>query len=264
MKYTTTVADYLRWRGDIPFSADPFNEVDNLVLCIVSYLNFRRFPELLTRNPKEAVLLRDISQKLTEEDEQLGLSRLAYIPVVQQAAQTERFADVRMFAFEDRSDEEAQMQFAAVSFLLPDKSVFIAFRGTDTTLVGWKEDFNMSFLESVPAQVRAAEYAAEILKLCRFHRIRIGGHSKGGNLAAWAGLHLPRRAYDRLLAVYNNDGPGFNRSMTELPEYKLLREKLHTFIPESSIVGVLLEHCEEYTVIASTARSVMQHEALSW
>ena len=264
MKYTTTVVDYLRWRGDIPFSADPFNEVDNLVLCIVSYLNFRRFPELLTRNPKEAVLLRDISQKLTEEDEQLGLSRLAYIPVVQQAAQTERFADVRMFAFEDRSDEEAQMQFAAVSFLLPDKSVFIAFRGTDTTLVGWKEDFNMSFLESVPAQVRAAEYAAEILKLCRFHRIRIGGHSKGGNLAAWAGLHLPRRAYDRLLAAYNNDGPGFNRSMTELPEYKLLREKLHTFIPESSIVGVLLEHCEEYTVIASTARSVMQHEALSW
>ena len=122
MKYTTTVADYLRWRGDIPFSADPFNEVDNLVLCIVSYLNFRRFPELLTRNPKEAVLLRDISQKLTEEDEQLGLSRLAYIPVVQQAAQTERFADVRMFAFEDRSDEEAQMQFAAVSFLLPDGS----------------------------------------------------------------------------------------------------------------------------------------------
>ena len=105
MKYTTTVVDYLRWRGDIPFSADPFNEVDNLVLCIVSYLNFRRFPELLTRNPKEAVLLRDISQKLTEEDEQLGLSRLAYIPVVQQAAQTERFADVRMFAFEDRSDE---------------------------------------------------------------------------------------------------------------------------------------------------------------
>ena len=160
MKYTTKVVDYLRWRGDIPFSADPFNEVDNLVLCIVSYLNFRRFPELLTRNPKEAVLLRDISQKLTEEDEQLGLSRLAYIPVVQQAAQTERFADVRMFAFEDRSDEEAQMQFAAVSFLLPDKSVFIAFRGTDTTLVGWKEDFKIGFLESGPAEGRAAEYAA--------------------------------------------------------------------------------------------------------
>jgi len=70
--------------------------------------------------------------------------------------------------------------------------------------------------------------------------------------------------YDRLMDVYNNDGPGFNRSMTELPEYALLREKMHTFIPESSIVGVLLEHCEDYTVIASTAKSIMQHEALSW
>lgn len=264
MKYTTTVADYLTWRGDIPFSVDPFNEVDNLVLCIVSYINFRRFPELLTRNPREAVLLSDICQKLTVEDEQLGLSQLSYIPVVQQAAQTERFAGTRMFAFEDRSDEEAQMQFAAVTFLLPDKSVFVAFRGTDTSLVGWKEDFNMSYLESVPAQVRAAEYTAEIMRLCRFHKVRIGGHSKGGNLAAWAGLHLPHRDYGRLLAVYNNDGPGFSRSMTERPEYALLKDKLHTFIPESSIVGMLLEHCEDYTVIASTARSIMQHEALSW
>ena len=262
MKYTTTVADYLTWRGDIPFSVDPFNEVDNLVLCIISYINFRRFPELLTRNPREAASLRDICQKLTQEDEQLGLSQLSYIPVAQQAAQTERFAGTRMFASEDRSDQETQ--FAAVSFLLPDKSVFVAFRGTDTSLVGWKEDFNMSYLESVPAQVRAAEYTAEIMRLCRFHKVRIGGHSKGGNLAAWAGLHLPHKDYGRLLAVYNNDGPGFNRSMTERPEYVLLRDKMHTFIPESSIVGVLLEHCEDYTVIASTAKSIMQHEALSW
>ena len=262
MKYTTTVADYLTWRGDIPFSVDPFNEVDNLVLCIISYINFRRFPELLTRNPREAVSLRDICQKLTQEDEQLGLSQLSYIPVAQQAAQTERFAGTRMFAFEDRSDQETQ--FAAVTFLLPDKSVFVAFRGTDTSLVGWKEDFNMSYLESVPAQVRAAEYTAEIMRLCRFHKVRIGGHSKGGNLAAWAGLHLPHKNYGRLLAVYNNDGPGFNRSMTERPEYVLLRDRMHTFIPESSIVGVLLEHCEDYTVIASTAKSIMQHEALSW
>ena len=99
---------------------------------------------------------------------------------------------------------------------------------------------------------------------CRWNKLRIGGHSKGGNLAAWAGLHLPHKVYDRLMDVYNNDGPGFNRSMTELPEYALLREKMHTFIPESSIVGVLLEHCEDYTVIASTAKSIMQHEALSW
>lgn len=262
MKYTTTVADYLTWRGDIPFSVDPFNEVDNLVLCIISYINFRRFPELLTRNPREAVSLRDICQKLTQEDEQLGLSQLSYIPVAQQAAQTERFAGTRMFAFEDRSDQETQ--FAAVSFLLPDKSVFVAFRGTDTSLVGWKEDFNMSYLSAVPAQIRAAAYTEEIAAACPDRGLRIGGHSKGGNLAAWAAIHIPAPLQDRLLAAYNNDGPGFSHDMVDSAAYRRVADKLHTYIPESSIVGILLEHAEDYAVIDSSNRSIMQHEPMSW
>ena len=262
MKYTTTVADYLTWRGDIPFSVDPFNEVDNLVLCIISYINFRRFPELLTRNPREAVSLRDICQKLTQEDEQLGLSQLSYIPVAQQAAQTERFAGTRMFAFEDRSDQETQ--FAAVTFLLPDKSVFVAFRGTDTSLVGWKEDFNMSYLSAVPAQIRAAAYTEEIAAACPDRGLRIGGHSKGGNLAAWAAIHIPAPLQDRLLAAYNNDGPGFSHDMVDSAAYRRVADKLHTYIPESSIVGILLEHAEDYAVIDSSNRSIMQHEPMSW
>lgn len=262
MKYTTTVADYLTWRGDIPFSVDPFNEVDNLVLCIISYINFRRFPELLTRNPREAVSLRDICQKLTQEDEQLGLSQLSYIPVAQQAAQTERFAGTRMFAFEDRSDQETQ--FAAVSFLLPDKSVFVAFRGTDTSLVGWKEDFNMSYLSAVPAQIRAAAYTEEIAAACPDRGLRIGGHSKGGNLAAWAAIHISAPLQDRLLAAYNNDGPGFSHDMVDSAAYRRVADKLHTYIPESSIVGILLEHAEDYAVIDSSNRSIMQHEPMSW
>ena len=262
MKYTTTVADYLTWRGDIPFSVDPFNEVDNLVLCIISYINFRRFPELLTRNPREAVSLRDICQKLTQEDEQLGLSQLSYIPVAQQAAQTERFAGTRMFAFEDRSDQETQ--FAAVTFLLPDKSVFVAFRGTDTSLVGWKEDFNMSYLPAVPAQLRAAAYTEEIAAACPDRGLRIGGHSKGGNLAAWAAIHISAPLQDRLLAAYNNDGPGFSHDMVDSAAYRRVADKLHTYIPESSIVGILLEHAEDYAVIDSSNRSIMQHEPMSW
>ena len=263
MKYTTTVTDYLTWRGDIPFSVDPFNEVDNLVLCIISYLDFSRFPELLTRNPKEAADLEDICARLTEADDQLGLSQLSYIPVARQAAACERFAGTKMFAFEDRSD--AQTQFAAVSFLLPDKSVFVAFRGTDTSLVGWKEDFNMSYLEAVPAQVRAAEYTAEIARVCRWHKLRIGGHSKGGNLAAWAAVHLDEKLQrKRLIAAYNNDGPGFSRDLVDTPSYQAVADRLFTYIPASSIVGVLLEHAEDYEVVDSTARSIMQHEPLSW
>ena len=203
-------------------------------------------------------------QLLTEEDEQIGLSEESYIPVMRAMAATERFREVKMFAFDSSIDEEKVMQFCAVSFLLPDKSVFVAYQGTDTTLVGWQEDFNMSFLTAVPAQLRATEYAEAVARACPRMKLRLGGHSKGGNLAAWAAIHLPQRYQKRLAAAYNNDGPGFSPEVIASEEYRRSVEKIHTFIPESSIVGMLLEHTENYEIIDSSNRSVMQHEPLSW
>ena len=260
-----TVMDYLRWRGDLPLARDGFNEVDNLVLCIISYLNFRRFDDLKTTDPTGAVALPDVAARLTEEDEQLGLSELDYIPLMRLAAETERFRDVRMFGFTHEWDEEKEMQFDAVSYLLPDNTLFVSFMGTDTSLVGWKEDFNMSFLSAVPAQERAAVYSAAMAAACPSRKLRIGGHSKGGNLAAWAAIHIPADLQKRrLLAAYNNDGPGFSHDMVETEAYRRVADKLHTYIPESSIVGVLLEHAEDYAVIDSSNRSIMQHEPMSW
>ena len=260
-----TVMDYLRWRGDLPLARDGFNEVDNLVLCICSYLNFRRFDDLKTTDPTGAVALPEVAARLTEEDEQLGLSELDYIPLMRLAAETERFRDVRMFGFTHEWDEEKEMQFDAVSYLLPDNTLFVSFMGTDTSLVGWKEDFNMSFLSAVPAQERATAYSAAMAAACPNRKLRIGGHSKGGNLAAWAAIHIPAALQkQRLLAAYNNDGPGFSHDMVETEAYRRVADKLHTYIPESSIVGVLLEHAEDYAVIDSSNRSIMQHEPMSW
>ena len=173
-----TVFDYLQWRGDLTLQQDPFNEVDNLVLCIIAYINLRKIDRLWSKNPKDAMLIGDVCARLTAADEQMGLSSLDYIPVMRAAAETERFRDTRLFAFESRNDEAKQMQFAAVSFLLPDGSVFIAYRGTDTSLVGWKENFNMSYLETVPAQARATEYAQEVIRACKHRPYRIGARTK--------------------------------------------------------------------------------------
>ena len=260
-----TVMDYLRWRGDLPFARDGFNEVDDLVLCIISYLNFRRFDDLRTTDPARAVALPDVAARLTEEDEQLGLSELDYIPLMRLAAETERFRDVRMFGFTHEWDEAKEMQFDAVSYLLPDDTLLVSFMGTDTSLVGWKEDFNMSFLTAVPAQERATAYTVEMAAACPDRKLRIAGHSKGGNLAAWAAIHIPAQLQEqRLLDAYNNDGPGFSHDMVDSDAYRRVADKLHTYIPESSIVGVLLEHAEDYAVIDSSNRSVMQHEPMSW
>lgn len=259
-----TVFDYLTWRGDLTFAQDGFNEVDNLILCIISYINFKKISRLWSTDPAEAMLMSEVCPLLTQEDEQLGLSDEDYIPLMRAAAQTKRFSEVKLFAYESRRDDVQEMQFNAVSFLLPDNSVFVAYMGTDRSFAGWKEDFNMSFLEAVPAQVRATEYAMEIAAVCPDRTLRIGGHSKGGNLAAWAAVHIPEKLQNRMAAAYNNDGPGFSKGFLEREEYKRVEDKIHTYIPESSIVGVLLEHAEDYAVIDSNNRAVMQHEPLSW
>ena len=264
-KSSGTVFDYLRWRGDLSFAQDPFNEVDNLILCIICYLNFRRFRTLRSKDPAKAVKMGDVCRRMTKKDEQLGLSWHDYIPLMEQAAQTRRFADTALFAFTYENDTKKEMQFEAISFLLPDNSVFVSYMGTDTSLVGWKENFNMSYLQTVPAQKRAAEYATEIARACPNRILRLGGHSKGGNLAAWAAIHLPEDIRDRQLAdAYNNDGPGFQKGLLNTEAYQTVAKKIHTYVPESSIVGVLLEHAEDYAVIDSSNRAVLQHEPLSW
>ena len=264
-KATTTIWDYLRWRGDLLLTQDGFNEVDNLLLCIVAYIDFRRIARLRSFDPTYAMPIGDVCALLTEEDEQRGLSPEDYIPVMRAMAETARFRDVRMFAFEDSYDEEKVMQFSAVSFLLPDDSVFVAYRGTDTTLVGWVEDFNMSFMTAVPAQLRAVDYAVEVAGRTPHRQLRIGGHSKGGNLAAYAAIYLPEKLQTkRLLAAYNNDGPGFNAEVLASDGFARVAEKIHTFIPQSSAVGMLLEHTEDYTIIDSSTVSLLQHEPLSW
>lgn len=260
----TTVFDYLRWRGDLTFAQDAFNEVDNLILCIIAYLNFRRFPELRSRDADKAVLMSDIVPRMTAEDEQQGLSPNNYIPLMKLAAESCRFAPVRLFGYETVRDETREMQLDALSFLLPDGTLFCAFMGTDRSLVGWKENLNLSYMDAVPAQIGAVEYVEDMAWRCPERPVRIGGHSKGGNLAAYAAIHIPEALQARMLDAYNNDGPGFRRDVTDTAEYRRIAAKLHTYIPAASIVGVLLEHTEDYTVVASSSRAIMQHEPLTW
>ena len=260
----TNVLDYLRWRGDLTLERDPFNEVDALLMCIVSYIDFARLEELRSKNPACALPLGAVCARLAGEDGQRGLSDRPHIPVLEAMAASARFREARIFGWESLHDEEKEMQFDAVSFLLPDETVFIAYMGTDRSLVGWKEDFNMSYLPSVPAQQRATAYAAEIAAACGGRPLRLGGHSKGGNLTVWAASHLPEAVQARILSAWNNDGPGFSEDLFASEGYGRVADRVRTFVPESSVIGILMEHTDDYEVIASTNRSVMQHEPLSW
>lgn len=259
------IFDYLDWRGDIPMGSDGFNEVDNLILSVISYIDFTN---VVPSDPNSGgITLADAEKKLQElerADQELGL----IVPdqtcdFMKRAARTKRFSDIVLYSYVDKIDADLGMQFSALTFALPDKTLFIAFRGTDDTLVGWKENFNMSFASPVPAQVCAVDYLTNIAQSMR-GKIRVGGHSKGGNLAIWAAVNAHSRIQKRVIAAYSNDGPGFEERITERPEYMNISERLFTYVPESSVVGMLLEHSESYTIIKSSRNDLWQHDPFSW
>jgi hypothetical protein len=170
---------------------------------------------------------------------------------------------VELTFFRDLLIPQEEIQFAALTFLLPDGTAFLAFRGTDYSLVGWKEDFNMSFADSIPAQREALRYTREFADSYPL-LLRLGGHSKGGNVAVYAAAKIEEAVQARILAVYNNDGPGFTDCLMGDPGYMAMVPKIHTYIPQSSIIGMLLEHEEPYTVVKSSLFSLLQHECYSW
>ena len=259
-----TVMDYLRWRGDLTFAADPFNEVDQLIFCIIAYLNFRRFPSLTTVKAGEATPLRTLAPLMRSEDEQQGLSQLEYLPLLRAAAESRRFGEVGIFGYVTEKDIPEEKQFDAVTFRLPDGSLFCAFMGTDTSIIGWKEDLNLSHLSAVPAQRRAVAYVEAIAAANRGRLLRLGGHSKGGNLAMYAALNVSPRVQKRIAAAYNNDGPGFAVSPWKEERNLPMAARIHSYIPAESIVGVLLQQQKNYTVVHSDQHFLLQHEPMSW
>ncbi len=257
--------DYLDWRGDLSFAASPFNEVDNLIFSMLSFLPLA---DIVPANVMTGHVRLDKCSSLFFEKYPDGAPLGVLIPAVtmelfKRAAESTRFRDVYLTCFRDELDETENKQFAAVTFLLPDNSLFLAYRGTDDTLVGWHEDFQLSFLSPTPSQQAAAAYLQEIGHLFRGD-IRTGGHSKGGNLAIYAAVMTEKDLRDRIVRAYSNDGPGFTEEMIESENYKAMEDKLLTLLPQSSIVGMLLEQSGPYQVVKSTNMRLLQHDPFSW
>lgn len=262
----SSILDYIDWRGDITFRASPFNEVDNLILTQLSFVNFAGIAE--GKKQSESVTLREAAA-LCFKDERSRASELGVlipdeIPIMlKKAAASERFGNMRLLRFESVIDEEKQTQFAALCIIVGDGSFYISFRGTDDTLIGWKENFNMGYMDSVPAQALAADYVANAARAMR-GKIRIGGHSKGGNLAVYSAANAPRCVQRRILAVYNNDGPGFGKSLDNSAGFKAIAPRVLTIVPQYSVVGLLLEHGKVDKVVRSSGSRIWQHDPYTW
>lgn len=259
--------DYLKQRGSFSLEKEPFNEVDSLVLCQLTYLNYQRFvPDLAAE--KTSVSIQDIYRD-PQRDHILDdyWYRENNKELFELAAESVRFRGLKMNYYVNIIDEEEQSQFSAMTYFLEDGSVYIAYRGTDATIVGWKEDLNLAFSKPVQGQYLAVDYMERVVRLSENETGRgfyAGGHSKGGNLAVYAAMNCAPEVRDRLIRVFSNDGPGFRPEILKQGKYDEIADRLCKFVPRSSIVGTMLEAQRDYEVIESTGIGFGQHNTYTW
>ena len=257
-KHMATVFDYLIWRADVPFSLDPFNEADNLVLAELSYTDFGGIvPEDGTGIPLPDAY-RAFFSRHTREEILARKSFTARAPLLMdEMVKGRRYESMILRNYTDRSGDG--YQFSAVTFRLGDGTEYAAFRGTDGTVAGWKEDFNFSFMNETEGQRLAVQYLNGI---GGSGALRAGGHSKGGNLAVYASALCS--CQDRIAEVYSNDGPGFREEIVRQEGFQRILPRVRKIVPDSSVIGLLLSVQEDCLVVKSTASGIRQHDGLTW
>lgn len=237
--------DYLQ-DNNKTFKESSFNSIDSLILAYLSYFHF---PNTLTR-------LKDLDISKTTKVEKNR-------EFIKRVVTSNRYKDIESCFYVEDTNDLIEKQFSAVTFLLPNNTMYISFRGTDSTLTGWKEDFNMAFMLPVPAQKEALNYVEKVTKLIP-RKFYIGGHSKGGNLAVYAGCNLSNNLSTRIIKIYSHDGPGFIKEFLTTSNYQNIKDKIEKIVPSSSIIGMLLYTNENYKIIKSSARGILEHDPFSW
>lgn len=263
-----TFYDYLYWRGDLTIDQSPFNEIDAMIFSMITYVDFS--PVIKSFNTSDKISLFEVSKKF----EQLGIydntkDLLEFdkecLQILKLVASKARYSLIMLTGYQNLFQIENETQFAAVTYILYDESLLVTFRGTDESIIGWKEDFTMSFSGKIGSQKYGLEYLNQVAKINN-NSLYIAGHSKGGNVAVYSSIKAEKEIQDRIVQVYNFDGPGFNKKAVTKDEYNMLGlDKIVTLVPQSSIVGILLQHEEPYSVVySSKITGLFQHYPMSW
>lgn len=291
------IIDYIKWRGDLKMQIDPFNDVDGLILSELVYVEFKQLVPGLSENKSRR--LEDVAKDFEKyNDVDKLMSEFSFtkdaITLLNVLGHSKRYKDILLSDYINELDYQEIKQFAAITFQLPDSSIYIAFRGTDDTILGWKEDFMMTYTMPIPSQNRAKEYFEQIaskkynksliyliqnrnyktsifssfkqylIQCFQGVQVRLGGHSKGGNLAVYAACNTNEKTKKRIIEIYNNDGPGFDLEILDLPEYQKIARKIKKIVPEGCVFGIMLDYLEEMIVVKSDGKGLMQHSGFTW
>ena len=254
------INDYVRWRGDLPFSLCPLNEVDSLIFSVLAYLEMNEIVPAEIGDAVSVAALYERYKKAGYDQSRMFTDASVILAYMKDAP---RFETLRVFGYENIVQTERQYQFAAVSLILPDESVFVTFRGTDDSIVGWREDVALTYT-ATPGQKKAAEYLSRIGAITK-GKLYVGGHSKGGNFAVYASAFCDKAVKERIEQVYSFDGPGFTADVINSEEYKSIIDRVRMILPEGSLIGALLTNkAEKHYIKSSKKAGLPQHDPYTW
>lgn len=252
------IKNYIKYYKDISFDESPFNDIDNIILSSIVYLDFKDIVKnKITLKDAGILFFKNINYKKLKND---IIAVKSATEIFELMFRGERYKNIVLSDYVKVVDKEKQ--FCAITYHIDDL-IYVAYEGTDDSIIGWKEDFCMFYKFPVAAQQMAIDYINKVVKFYH-HKVIIGGHSKGGNLAMCAYMYAKPFIKRRVIMVYNNDGLGFRKEQTNTKEYKEMLSKLRMIIPEESLVGLLLRHPENYIVIKSNSKGLYQHNLNSW
>lgn len=258
-----TVLDYIKEYGGRSFREMPMTEVDSLALCQLSYLKFDGMVPDVSEN-RPSVTLKSLAEhpdfeKLFADVRYEHVNRALF----KEMLEGKRFRDMKLNCYVNVVEKEWETQFSAITYILDDGTIYVAYRGTDETIVGWKEDFNMAFLSPVPGQEYSVGYLNRVAGRLR-KPFYVGGHSKGGNLAVYSAMNCQPRIQDRIIRVYSMDGPGFRPEVMERCNYAMIADRVSKILPKSSLVGMIFEFDMSFQVVESKTIGLAQHDPYTW
>lgn len=258
----STIFDYLKEVTYDSIYDRPFKELDVLALTELTYLPFGH---IVPQGDTTGIPVRlSDAMELIDRTTDFIVSN-QHLQLVDELATSKRFKNIKLLNYVDEYDPDVQKQFAAMTYRHSLDTYLVVFRGTDDTLIGWKEDFHMTYMDHVPAQKRAASYLQHVMKEFPKGRFLVAGHSKGGNLATYACSYLPDSLFERVDAIYSYDAPGLNKAIIETEGYQRTSPNIRRFVPQGSIVGMMLEVPEPTTIVKSRAfGGFAQHDAFTW
>lgn len=282
------IIDYVE-QENRTFGEKPFNRVDSLVLSQLVYIQLKSIFSICEKQAKESKVksknpIKALLKSLIKEEQpkylQLSIfdllkreyfdemfgnvfssenTRLLLFAV----AASPRFRNIRLAFYADEYNREIDKQFAAVSFILDENSAYVAYRGTDSSITGWKEDFNMAYAYPVPAQTSAYKYLDKVAKHLP-ETLYVGGHSKGGNLAIYSLLECSKATRRKVKYCFSHDGPGFRQELINSDTFKNIAPKVYKTVPEDSIIGMLMKNHDHYDVVKSNKILLNQHDGFTW